>query len=193
MKRYKSLFFESYRQYEIKKLCHFLQKNFHTAFVVIGGAAYSLYTGIPANDLDIVVYDYGTLTPDNLAGGEVLNIDHENNLVKIVLFGVDIDFLKPGREYTTTEGFEFKVPSIFHNIRNIEGIEIMNEIELMASTKKHQTERFAALTKTLGLKKEAIKYLNKLHGNIGAFINAYEQVYGVDVSVEEWKQIMRGK
>ena len=47
---------------EILLLCKYLKNTFKMDFVVIGGAAFGIYTQFSVNDLDIVVYDFGLIS-----------------------------------------------------------------------------------------------------------------------------------
>ena len=190
MNRYKQLFKESASAYEIKKVCHFITKNFHTAFIVIGGAAYSLYTGISSKDLDIVVYQYNKLTLDSLSPEEIIAVDYDGRPTSIKLFGVEIDLLRPGQQYRTTSGLSFEIPYRFNNTRIIDGIEVMNEIDLMNISYKDTVEKFYALIKSLNLPKETIRLLKKGGTQQISFIDAYNKAHNLHWSDEEWKQII---
>ena len=188
MKKYKSIF-ESYRVFEIKKMCQYLIKHFKMEFVVIGGAAFSLYTGQPAKDLDIVVYDFGTITMDEV--DKVRAMTKENVLLRANLLGVDIDFLRPGVNYE-----EFQIPGdIISHINYIEGIKVVQIPLLIEMTRpRKREEKIIILIKSLHLDLNFIKKLPK-GDQKGRFeyLFAWEKINNKRLNNELTKDIISGK
>lgn len=137
MKKYKSLFTESHSQREIIKICQYLINTFKMDFVVIGGAAFSIYTRDKANDLDIIVYDFGTINKEEV--DRVIALTNNGELIKAVLFGVEIDFLRPGQEYRDKGKVLFRIPNqVKYNL--VQGIKVIDKRELLKLSKDKDRE-----------------------------------------------------
>ena len=160
MIRYSQLLKEAISSREILRLSKFLKNSFNMKFVVIGGAAFSLYTGAIVNDLDIVVYDFGSISAEEV--DQVIAIDNQSNLKKINLFGINIDFLSPNQKYRKNGELLFKIPNRFKNTTSIEGVSVISLIDLINMTKKKDRNfRYTTLIKMFNLDQEFINRLNK--------------------------------
>lgn len=139
-------YFESTHSYkEILILCKYLKNYFKMDFVVIGGAAFGLYTQSSIKDLDIVVYDFGTLNEFEV--DRVIVKSHDDTLMKIEFKGVEIDLLRPGQIYKEDNIPIFKIPNKFSNIEIIDGIKVISKEDLIKSSKQKDKEFRANLLK----------------------------------------------
>lgn len=136
--RYKRKFTEIKSYKEILLLCKFLKNHFNMKFIVIGGSAFAIYTQTQASDLDIVVFDYGTLSEEEV--DRVIAKDKNGNLMKVVFKGIEIDLLVPGQEYKEDGIPLFKIPSHFNHIENINGIEIVSKEDVVKMSKEKDKE-----------------------------------------------------
>ena len=174
MKRYNKLY-ESHPRFEILHIAKYLKKTFGMDFVVIGGGAYSIYTGDRSSDLDIVVYDYGSLNEKEI--DRVIAKTKDGKLLKIEQFGVEIDLLIPGQKYVKDGELLFKIPKKFKNPTNMEGVKIANLNDLMNMfKKKNAIKRYQHLIKIFNLSKNYSKnIIPKLRKS---YLDAYILVKG---------------
>jgi hypothetical protein len=136
--RYKRKFTESHSYKEMLILCKYLKNTYHMKFIVIGGGAFAIYTQTKANDLDIVVYDYGVISETEV--DRVIVKDHSGKLMKIEQFGVEVDLLTPGQEYKKDGVSLFKIPKHFNNTNQVNGIDIVGKEDLIAMSKSKDKE-----------------------------------------------------
>ena len=129
-------------------------------FVVIGGSAFSVYTDTRAEDLDIAVYDYGTLNEKEL--DKVVAKTKDGKILKFRQFGVDVDLLTPGQQYKKDGKVLFKVPNRFKKVKHIEGIKVVDVPILMNMLKdRDRVRRYEMLIKIFNLSKDFDKNLFK--------------------------------
>jgi len=108
-------------------------------FVVIGGAAFGIYTQSSVNDLDIVVYDFGLISEKEV--DRVLVKSADDTLMKIEQFGVEIDLLRPNQEYKQNNQLIFRIPNKFNNVEEINGIKIISKEDLIKYSKNKDRDK----------------------------------------------------
>jgi len=151
MKTYRPLF-ESHSYKEISLLSKFLKTAYNMDFIIIGGAAHSLYTGARAKDLDLVVKSLGTLKEE--PDVKYNYVDPKGTPLKISVKGVSIDLLYPGMDYG-----KFKIRSNFR-YNTIKGNKVLSLEDLMNTTKqKDRKVRFEELIRSQNL---TVDFANKL-------------------------------
>ena len=124
---------------EILLLCKYLKNTFKMDFVVIGGAAFGIYTQSSVNDLDIVVYDFGLLNEKEV--DRVLVKSADDTLMKIEQFGVEIDLLRPNQEYKQNNQLIFRIPNKFNNVEEVNGIKIISKEDLINYSKNRDKDK----------------------------------------------------
>jgi len=139
MHRWISLFESLHNKKELLLLCKYLKNYFKMDFIVLGGAAFAIYTESSSHDLDIVVYDYGKLNESEV--DRVIAKDNKGNLVKIQQFGVKIDLLKPGQSYKQNDYEIFSIPRKFNNVNEINGIKVISKEDLIKYSKDKDREK----------------------------------------------------
>lgn len=124
---------------EILILCKYLKNTFKMDFVVIGGAAFGIYTQSPIKDLDIVVYDFGLISEKEV--DRVLVKSADDTLMKIEQFGVEVDLLRPNQDYKQDNQLIFRIPNKFNNVEEINGIKIMSKEDLIRYSKDKDRDK----------------------------------------------------
>ena len=124
---------------EILLLCKYLKNTFKMDFVVIGGAAFGIYTQSSVNDLDIVVYDFGLISEKEV--DRVLVKSADDTLMKIEQFGVEIDLLRPNQEYRQNNQLIFRIPNKFNSVKEINGIKIISKEDLIKYSKNKDRDK----------------------------------------------------
>lgn len=140
---------------------------------IVGGAAYSIYTGIPSKDVDV-------MTP--LDEHEEQNIEVDGVSVQKVPFG---EFKAGGRRVDLSK-LETEV---------VKGVEVLSPVSLLESTKNndpHALNKAVALIRSQNLPKETVR---KLSNGMMLFMEAWHKVHGgdLDESLADWKKLIRNK
>lgn len=139
MKQYTRFFEASHSYKEILILCKYLNNTFNMDFVVIGGGAFGIYTQSSIKDLDIVVYNFGTLNENEV--DRVLVKASDNTLMKIEQFGVEIDLLRPGQIYRQNGKVIFQIPQRFQKVEEVNGVKLISKEELIKYSKEKDIEK----------------------------------------------------
>ena len=174
---------EMYNTNKVSKVLRFMRDKLKMDFAVIGGAAISLYTGLPAKDIDIIIFSRGIIdeysesklksSNYSLTDGLFYTFKYDN--VKVDLMSEEeakykgLDF-----KYSKYKGFLVAIPS-----------SLINTIRDIDSRKKIKIER---LIKILVLPKKIIRKIDSRRQL--DFVEAWEKIHKAKISNEVWRKII---
>lgn len=163
-------------------------------FIVVGGAAVSLYTGGSVKDIDLVMGDYGDLHVHSpgfklIEQFTSMNVDHDG-VVRGLRFQAYRFDLIPAHQVHLTSFSEFSFDdTIFDNAVNISGVRVSSIPDLFNKSKS--SKHFFSLIKKKKLGLDFMKKI-KTEQKRREFLVDWEIINNKELLLEEARKRIRG-